>query len=183
VLQKFGIYLNPSKSILGVTKENLLSHIVSDSGISIDPERIIVILNLPAPTSKKEFQYFMGIINFIRRFVPDFVFMVKPIHNILKQDCSFSWIDDIENSFLRINKVINFAPVLAKPNFEKYFIIYTNATEEAIFVILLQSDDQKNEKIVAYMRQSLSDDEIKYSYIEKHDFSLVKAIEKISTLF
>jgi len=28
------------------------------------------------------------------------------------------------------------------------------------------------------MSQSLSDDEIKYSYIEKHDFSLVKAIEK-----
>jgi hypothetical protein len=28
------------------------------------------------------------------------------------------------------------------------------------------------------MRQSLSDDEIKYSYIEKHAFSLVKAIEK-----
>jgi hypothetical protein len=28
------------------------------------------------------------------------------------------------------------------------------------------------------MSQSLSDDEIKYSYIEKHVFSLVKAIEK-----
>jgi hypothetical protein len=28
------------------------------------------------------------------------------------------------------------------------------------------------------MSQSLSDDEIKYSYIEKHAFSLVKAIEK-----
>jgi hypothetical protein len=28
------------------------------------------------------------------------------------------------------------------------------------------------------MSQMLSDDEIKYSYIEKHAFSLVKAIEK-----
>jgi hypothetical protein len=73
--------------------------------------------------------------------------------------------------------------VLAKPDFEKYFIIYTNATEEAIYAILLQSDDQNNEKHVAYMSQSLSDDEIKYSYIEKHAFSLVKAIEKFSTLF
>jgi hypothetical protein len=33
-------------------------------------------------------------------------------------------------------------------------------------------------KHVAYMSQSLSDDEIKYSYIEKHFFSLVKTIEK-----
>jgi hypothetical protein len=87
--KKIGISLNPSKSIFGVTKGKFLGHIVSDSGISIDPERITVILNLPTPTSKKEVQAFMGIINFVRRFVPDFVFMVKPIHNIMKQDRSF----------------------------------------------------------------------------------------------
>jgi hypothetical protein len=57
---------------------------------------------------------------------------------------------------------------LVKPDFEKYFIIYMSATEEAISAILMQNDDQNNEKPVAYMSQSLSDDEIKYSYIEKH---------------
>jgi hypothetical protein len=181
--RKFGVSLNPSKSIFGVTKGKILGHIVSDSGISIDPERITAILNLPAPTSKKEVQAFMGIINFVRRFVPDFVVMVKPIHNILKQDHSFSWTDDVENAFLRIKKAISSASVLAKPNFEKDFIVYTNATEEAIYAILLQCDDQNNEKPVAYMSQSLSDDEVKYSYIEKHAFSLVKAIEKFSPFY
>jgi hypothetical protein len=144
--RKFGISLNPSKSIFGVTKGKLLGHIVSDSGISIDPKIITAILNLPAPTSKKEFQDFMGIINFVYRFVPDFSVMVKPIHNILKQDHSFSWTGDIENDFLRIKKEISSTPVLAKPDFEKYFIIYTNATKEAIFAILLHNDDQNNEK-------------------------------------
>jgi hypothetical protein len=177
--RKIGISLNPSKSIFGVTKGKLLGHIVYDSRISIDPERIVAILNLPTPTSKKEVQAFMGIINFVRRFVPYSDFMVKPIHNILKQDCSFSWTDDIEKYFLKIKKAISSASVLAKPDFEKEFIIYTNATEEAIFAILLQNDDQNNENFVAYMSHSLSDDEIKYSYIEKHDFSLVKVIEKI----
>jgi hypothetical protein len=82
--RKFDISLNPYKSIFCVTKGNLLGHIVSDSGISIDHERIAAILNLPAPTSKKEVQYFMGVINFICRFLPDFAVMVKPIHNLLK---------------------------------------------------------------------------------------------------
>jgi hypothetical protein len=71
---------------------------------------------------------------------------------------------------------------LAKPDFEKEFTIYTNATEEAIFVVLMQDDGQGNEKHVAYMSQSLSDDEFKYSFIEKHDFSLVKSVEKFSPL-
>jgi hypothetical protein len=176
--RKFGISLNPSKSIFGVTKGNLLGHIVYDSGISIDLERIVSILNLPTPTSKKEVQAFMGIINFVHRFVPYFALMVKPIHNILKQDHSFYWTNDIENSFVRIKKAISSALVLAKSNFEKYFIIYTNATKEAIYAILLQCDDHNNEKHVAYMSQILLDDEFKYSYIEKCAFSLVKAVEK-----
>jgi hypothetical protein len=65
-----------------------------------------------------------------------------------------------------------------KLNFEKFFIIYSNATKEAIFSILLQCHDQNNEKNVAYMSQSLLDDEFNYSYIEKHAFSLVKVVEK-----
>jgi hypothetical protein len=67
---------------------------------------------------------------------------------------------------------------LAKTYFEKEFIIYTNATEEAISAIFIQCDDQDNEKPMDYMSQILSDDEFKYSYIEKHDFFLVKAMEK-----
>jgi hypothetical protein len=97
--RKFGISLNPSKSIFGVTEGNLLTHTISDSGISIDPQRIVAILNLQAPTSKKEVQSFMGVINFVYRFVPDFFVMVKPIHNLLKQDRYFSWTDDVEKCF------------------------------------------------------------------------------------
>jgi hypothetical protein len=67
---------------------------------------------------------------------------------------------------------------LAKPDFEKEFMIYNNSTKEAVSSILMQNDDQGNEKLVAYMSQSLSDDEFKYSFIEKHAFSLVKDVEK-----
>jgi hypothetical protein len=176
--RKFGISLNPSKSIFNVTEGTLLGHIVSDSGISIDLERIVSILNIPTPTSTKEVQAFMGVINFVRRFVPYFAVMVKQIHNLLKQDHSFSWTDDVKNSFEGIKKEISSPPVLAKPNFEKEFTIYTNATEEAVFVVLTQNDDQGNEKMVAYISQSLSDDEFKYTFIEKHAFSLVKVFEK-----
>jgi hypothetical protein len=51
--RKIGISLNPSKYIFGVIEGKILGHIVSNSGISIDPKRIAAILNLHAPTSKK----------------------------------------------------------------------------------------------------------------------------------
>jgi hypothetical protein len=46
----------------------------------------------------------MGKINFVRRFIPDFARMVNPIHNMLKQDRSFSWNDDTEKIFHRNKK-------------------------------------------------------------------------------
>jgi hypothetical protein len=57
-------------------------------------------------------------------------------------------------------------------------MIYTNATEEVVFAILMQCDDQGNEKPMDYMIQSLFNDGFKYSFIENHDFALVKAVEK-----
>jgi hypothetical protein len=87
--REFGISLNISKYIFGITKGNILGHIVSESRIRIDPERMDAILNIPIPTSK-EVQDFKSIINFACRFVPDFFVMVKLIHNLLKQDRSFS---------------------------------------------------------------------------------------------
>jgi hypothetical protein len=119
----------------------------------------------------------MGVINFVRRFVPDFTVMVKAIHDLLKKDHSFSWTDDVENIFVGIKKEIRSTVVLAKPDFEKEFMIYTNSTEETISAILLQGNDQGNEKPMAYMSKILSDDEFKHSFIEKHAFALVKAVE------
>jgi hypothetical protein len=52
--------VNPKKSIFGITQCKILGHIVSNFGINIDPKRVTAILNLPAPTSKKEIQSFMG---------------------------------------------------------------------------------------------------------------------------
>ena len=71
--------------------------------------------------------------------------MIKPIHNMLKQDRSFSCNDDTKKAFIEIKRAINSSHVLEKTNFEKDFIIYTNAIEEEIYVILIQKyDENKN---------------------------------------
>ena len=76
---KYDISLNPKKCVFTVTEGKLLGHIVSKQGISIDLERIKTIEQIPLPHNKKGMQSFMGTINFVRRFVPDFAQTVKPL--------------------------------------------------------------------------------------------------------
>jgi hypothetical protein len=87
--RKYGISLNPKKSVFGIDKGELLGHIASEGGISIDPERVQSIKDVPPPANKKSLQSFFGKINFIRRFVPNFVESIKPMSVLLKKDTVF----------------------------------------------------------------------------------------------
>ena len=52
--RKYGILLNPKKCMFGVTEGKLLGHVVSKKGISIDPEMIKAIEQIPLPHNKKD---------------------------------------------------------------------------------------------------------------------------------
>ena len=62
--RKYGISLNPKKSIFSVTEGKLLGFVVSKQGINIDPERTRAISQISMPHSKKSMQSFLGKINF-----------------------------------------------------------------------------------------------------------------------
>src|SRR5713226_8015599 len=122
---KYGISLNPKKCVFAITEGKLLGHIVSKKGISIDPERIKAIEQIPLPHNKKGMQSFMGTINFVRRFVPDFAQTVKPLQQMVKQNAQFKWIELEKNDFSKIKTAVTHAPSLKIPDFDKYFVLYT----------------------------------------------------------
>jgi len=83
--RKFGILVNPKKSQFALEEGKLLGHIVSAAGVKIDLERVKAIQTLSIPRSKKDIQSFLGKINFIRRFIPNLVELVKHITSMLNK--------------------------------------------------------------------------------------------------
>jgi hypothetical protein len=57
--RRFGISLNPKKSLFSMMEGKLLGHIVSTEGVRIDPNRVEEIQTLSLPRSKKEVQAFL----------------------------------------------------------------------------------------------------------------------------
>jgi hypothetical protein len=89
--RKYGLSLNPKKSHFSMTEGKLLGHIVSPGGIMIDPSRVEAIQNISIPRNKKEIQSFLGKINFLRRFIPNFAEIVKLIIVMLRKDSEIKW--------------------------------------------------------------------------------------------
>ena len=117
--RKYGISLNPKKCVFAVTEGKLLGHVISRKVISIDLERNRAIEQIPLPHNKKGMQYFMGTINFVRRFVPYFAQIVKHLQQMVKQNVQFKWTDVEKNAFSKIKTSIAHAPSLKSPNFKK----------------------------------------------------------------
>ena len=113
--RKYGISLNPRKCVFAVIEGKLLGQMVSKKGISIDPERIKAIEQIPLPHNKKGMQSFMGTINFMQRFVPDFAQIVKPLQQMVKQSVQFKSTDVEKNAFSKIKTSITHAPSLKSP--------------------------------------------------------------------
>ena len=135
--RKFGISLNHKKTKFSMKEGNLLGHVISKEGIRIDPSRFEAIHKIDIPRNKKEIQTFLGKVNLLRRFITNFVEVVKHITNILRKDGSIKWIVEAKQSFTDIKKDLIEALVLVSPNFAKEFMMFSFALEHIIAEVLL----------------------------------------------
>jgi ribonuclease HI len=170
--RRYGISLNPKKSHFSMEEGKLLGHIVSPEGIKIDPERVKAIQQIDIPRNKKSIQSFIGKINFLRIFIPNFAEIIKYITDMLKKDAEIKWIPEAKESFENIKQALIKAPVLIIPNYSKEFLIFSFSSEDTIVVVLLQRNDQGYEQPISFFNKTLRDSELKYDIMEKQAYAL-----------
>lgn len=90
-MRKIWYITNPKKSNFALEEGKLLGHIISEDGIKIDPNRVDAIQKIKIPRTKKEIQSFIGNINFLRRFISNFVDILKYITNMLRKENEIKW--------------------------------------------------------------------------------------------
>jgi hypothetical protein len=175
--RSFGISLNPKKSLFAMQEGKLLGHIVSTEGVRIDPSRVEAIQALSIPRSKKEVQSFLGKINFLRRFVPNFAEGVKLITTMLRKGNEVKWTSESRNSFEKIKRALSEVPVLISLDYSKDFLIFSFASPNTVAVVLLQTNKDGLEQPIAYFSQALRDAEVRYDAMENQAYALVNSLK------
>ena len=123
-------------------------------------------------------QSFMGTINFVRRFVPDFAQIVKPLQQMVKKSVQFKWNDVEKNSFSKIKTSIDHAPSLKIPNFEKDFILYTFVSDDSLAAVLTQKEDGGDEYPISFMSTGLQGTELNYPAVDKEAYAVFKVVKQ-----
>ena len=89
------------------------------------------------------------------------------ITNMLRKDHEIKWTVEAKKSFKDRKQAISKAPMLVSPDFNKYFLIFSYASEHTRAAILLQKNDQGGEHPIYFFSKILRDGELKYDIMEK----------------
>lgn len=150
-----------------------LGHIISSNGIIPDPSKSNVMKNYPTPKNADEVRRFVAFANYYRKFIPNFATLAIPLNRLLRKNVDFEFSEDCKTSFYLLKEVLISPNVLQFPNFEKEFILRTDASGFALGSVLSNYDD----KPIAYASKSLNKAEKNYSTIEKELLAIVWAVK------
>lgn len=150
-----------------------LGHIVTKDGIKPNPEKVSCIQKFPLPKTPKEIKQFIGLTGYYRKFIKDYSKIAKPMTKYLKQNAKMNTNDEeYIDSFKTLKQLLTHDPILQYPDFNKQFVLQTDASNFALGAILSQ-----NGHPICYASRTLNNHEQNYSTIKKELLAVVWATQ------
>ncbi len=107
---------------------------------------------------------------------------MRPMYELIREEngkaVSFEWMAARQKAFETIKAKLAMAPVIAHPNFEKPFILYTDASEGDVRAVLHQKSKDRRERIIACASRTYNEHEKKYPITEQECLAVVWGVEK-----
>ena len=162
VLEENGLRINIEKCHFFQTEVELLGHVLSKDGLKPVDSKVKVILNWLPPKNVSQLRSFLGAISYYRKFIDKFALYAKPLFKLLKKNVEFLWSSEAEEAFQLLKIKLVHAPILISPDFDKPFIIRTDASRSGIGGVILQIEEGI-EKPLYFVSRTLNKSEENYS--------------------
>lgn len=177
-LSEFNLKIQLDKCEFLKRETEFLGHIISSEGVKPNPEKIEKIIQWPIPKNQKEIKQFLGLVGYYRRFIKDFSRITRPMTKYLKKDS----VMDIKDpsyvaAFENLKQILATDQVLAYPQFDKPFILTTDASGYALGAVLSQLQENI-ERPIAFASRTLNDAETRYATNEKEALAIIWAVNK-----
>ena len=138
--RRCNVKLNYDKLKFKCTEVNFYGETYTTDGHKPAQNKIMAIIEMPPPSSKKEVQSFIRMINYLTKFLPRLTELSEPIRELIKEKVPFNWGPEHQESFTMLKKELVRAPVLAYYNPQKETILQTDASTKGIGACLLQDE-------------------------------------------
>ena len=139
-----------------------VGHIFGTDGLRPSPDKVQAILNMPAPNDKSSLQRFIGMVNYLHKFIPHLADINKPLRELLEKSVQWHWMERQQKAYEEFINSITQAPVLKYFDVSADVTVLVDASLEGLGACLLQGM-----QLVTYASRASNSAEHNYAQIEK----------------
>ena len=169
--REHNLKVKPKKCELFQTKVPFLGRIVSQEGISVDPDKVKAVHKYPVPQNTRQVERFLGFANYHRDFIENFASKAECLYQLTGSK-PFEWSPDHMAAFEQLKEALTSTPVLAYPSPNDQFILDTDASSTAIAAELSQIQDGR-ERTICYGSLSLTPQQRNYCTTRRELLAIV----------
>ncbi|KAL5489015.1 hypothetical protein EMCRGX_G018055 [Ephydatia muelleri] len=171
--RKANIKFNKDKMRLLMSELLYIGHRISGDGVRPDPSKVLAIQNMATPKSTSEVRRFLGMCNYLARFIPNLSWASESLRHLTEGNVEFAWGPDEQTAFSNIKDQISSDQLLAFYDVKKPVVIQCDASTEGLGATLLQEG-----RPMASASRSLTKSEKNYVAIELECLAIVFACRK-----
>ena len=160
--REMNLKLNPNKSKINKAEVEYVGHVLSKEGLKPNPNRIQAIIDMPEPTDKQAVQRFLGMMNYVAKFIPNLSETAKPLRVLLAKETAWHWDDQHKQSFQKLKELLTKAPVLRYYDVNKQIVLQVDACKSGLGAALMQE-----KRPIAMASKALNEAQSNYAVIEK----------------
>ena len=176
-VQEVGLQVNAHKSYFGRSEIEYLGFWVTREGIRPITSKVDAMLNIAPPKTRKQLRRFIGLINYYKDMWHKRSETLAPLTALTSKTVKWRWTEVEQKAFDAMKKILGKEVLLSYPNFNKRFVIYTDASKTQLGAVITQDD-----KPVAFYSRKLSDPQTRYTTTERELLSIVETLKEYRTI-
>ena len=178
-LREHSLKLKPSKCNLFKSEINYLAHHVSKKGVRPSKKNLESIAQCPPPDTYTKVKSFMGLVGHYRCFIKGFAKIAAPLYDLTSRDNKDMKSEPVDLSpeareaFEHLKATCLQAPILAFPDFNKPFLLETDACRRGLRAVLSQKQADGRYHPIAYASHVMNETEQRY-HSNRQEFLALK---------
>ena len=183
-----GAEMQLKKSFFCQEQVEYLGYLLTRDGIKPLPNKVKAILDLEPPKNVREVRRVLGIIQYYRDIWEKRSHVLAPLTTLVGESGKsknsktkpkkFKWLPVHQAAFDEMKKIVSRAVTLAYPDFNKPFVIYTDASDFQLGSVITQEG-----KPLAFYSRKLNKAQKNYTVTEKELLSIVETLKEFRGIF
>ena len=106
----------------------------------MDSEKIVKMVTLASLTNLKELRSRLGLFSYYRQYIKGFSDITRSMYKLIREEngkpVTFEWTLARQKTFKKVKAKLATVPIVVHPDFNKLFILYTDASGGGIGAVL-----------------------------------------------